>query len=58
MHFVHILNDAGVGATEVRNELRFTGLLAPIFGRIIGKGISKTMPNSLIGLKKYAESRS
>lgn len=58
MHFVHILKNTEAGETEVINELRFTGLLAPLFGRIIGKSISKTMPNSLAGLKKYAESKS
>jgi Polyketide cyclase / dehydrase and lipid transport len=55
MHFIHHLNAAGPDSTNVINELKFTGLLAPVFGRLIGKGIYKTVPATLQGLKAHAE---
>jgi hypothetical protein len=57
MRFVHLLTAEGAEATKVVNELQFTGLLAPVFGRLIGKGIHKTMPATLRGLKEYAEAK-
>ena len=36
----------------------FTGFLAPIFGRLIGSGIKKGLPNTLNGLKVAVESKS
>ncbi len=56
MHFIHIITTEGAGS-RVKNLLEFTGLLAPLFGRLIGKSIYKTMPNSLAGLKKYVENK-
>ena len=55
MHFVHELVAQGNGTTSVVNKLTFSGLLAPVFGRLIGKGIAKSMPSTLGGLKKYVE---
>lgn len=55
MHFVHILNEQIDGSTQVINQLKFTGFLTPVFGRLIGKSIYKTMPNTLQGLKNYVE---
>lgn len=54
MHFVHELSPSGQG-TEVTNKILFTGLLAPVFGRLIGKDLKKTIPKSLEGLKKHIE---
>lgn len=54
MHFIHIISPEGPGS-RVANFLVFTGLLAPVFGRLIGKSIYKSMPNTLAGLKKYVE---
>ena len=54
MLFIHELNEIDNG-TEVINQVIFTGLLAPIFGRLIGKGINKSIPDSLKGLKEYIE---
>ena len=56
MLFIHELNEIDEG-TEVVNQVVFTGLLAPIFGRLIGKGIEKSIPDSLKGLKGYVEAQ-
>jgi hypothetical protein len=55
MHFIHIITPEGSGS-RVKNLLEFTGLLAPLFGRLIGKSIYKTMPKTLAGLKRHVES--
>jgi hypothetical protein len=57
MHFVHVLSEQGDSSTNVKNQLIFTGFLAPLFGRLIGKGIAKTMPGTLLGLKHYIEQK-
>jgi hypothetical protein len=57
MHFIHVITPEGDGSI-VKNMLEFTGLLAPLFGRLIGKSIYKTMPSSLAGLKKHIEGKS
>lgn len=54
MHFVHILDKEDHG-TKVTNQLIFTGLLAPIFSRLFGSSINKSIPNSLNGLKIHIE---
>ena len=54
MHFIHLMEPSDTG-TKLVNEVEFTGLLAPIFGRLIGKGIDKGLPDSMGGLKKYVE---
>jgi len=54
MHFEHELAAAG-DETEVVNRVVFSGLLAPVFGRLIGGGIAKGMPASLQGLKNHIE---
>lgn len=55
MHFVHLFEKVDSG-TKVINQLEFTGLLAPLFGRLFGKSINKTIPESLKGLKSHIES--
>jgi len=57
MTFEHELSSAK-NETEVRHKLSFSGFLAPIFGRLIGKGIQKGLPNTLKGLKAAVESKS
>ena len=54
MHFVHELLPADQ-TTEVTNKIIFSGLLAPVFGRFIGKEIKDTLPASLAGLKQFLE---
>lgn len=54
MHFVHELKPDGQ-STEVTNKIIFSGLLTPVFGRIIGREIQKTLPSSLQGLKQHLE---
>jgi hypothetical protein len=54
MNFIHIITPEGTG-TRIVNILEFTGLLSPLFGRLIGKSIYKTMPNTLAGLKRHVE---
>lgn len=54
MHFIHLMNKAESG-TELINQVEFTGFLSPLFGRLIGNGINKGLPDSLAGLKKYIE---
>jgi hypothetical protein len=56
MRFEHELR--GVGhATEATHRVVFEGLLAPLFGRLIGAGMRKTQPHALQSLKKVAEAR-
>jgi hypothetical protein len=43
------------GGTLATHRVFFEGLLAPLFGRLIGSGMRKTMPLALAGLKKAAE---
>lgn len=44
------------GATRVIHRVSFEGPSAFFFGRIIGRGIRKDLPDSLRGLKHAAES--
>jgi len=57
MHFVHLMS-ADTAGTDLVNRIEFSGLLGPIFGRLIGKGIDKSLPESLKGLKEYVENKS
>lgn len=54
MHFIHLMQPIESG-TELINQVEFTGLLSPVFGRLIGKSINKSLPDSLKGLKNYIE---
>lgn len=56
MQFGHELTDAG-GKTTAAHWLQFTGPLAFFFARLIGRGIEKTLPDTLAGLKAYCEAR-
>jgi hypothetical protein len=54
MRFEHELSPQGRG-TQVTHRVLFQGLLAPLFGRLIGSGMQKTLPHALANLKKVAE---
>jgi Polyketide cyclase / dehydrase and lipid transport len=54
MRFEHELDDSGSG-TKATHRVIFQGFLAPLFGRLIGSGMRKTLPHALAGLKKAAE---
>jgi hypothetical protein len=45
------------GGTQATHRVVFDGLLAPLFGRLIGSGMRKTLPLALEGLKKAAEGK-
>ena len=54
MRFEHELAASGSG-TQATHRVIFQGFLAPLFGRLIGSGMRKTLPHALAGLKKAAE---
>jgi Polyketide cyclase / dehydrase and lipid transport len=56
MHFDYELQTQG-NATVATHRTTFSGLLAPIWSRLIGSGMKKTLPAALAGLKKAAESK-
>jgi Polyketide cyclase / dehydrase and lipid transport len=56
MRFEHELQPQSHG-TEATHRVVFEGLLAPLFGRLIGSGMRKTLPHAMESLKKAAESR-
>jgi uncharacterized protein YndB with AHSA1/START domain len=55
MHFDYELQAQGNG-TVATHRTTFSGLLAPIWSRLIGSGMKKTLPAALAGLKRKAES--
>ncbi len=57
MSFEHQLVSTSDG-TEVTHKVVFSGLLSPLFGRIIGNGIKKSLPVTMQGLKNSVESKS
>ncbi len=56
MRFEHELVEGQSGTTSATHRVIFSGLLAPVFGRLIGSGMRKTLPHALAGLKRAAES--
>lgn len=54
MHFDYELQTQG-NSTVATHRTSFSGLLAPIWSRLIGSGMKKTLPAALAGLKKAAE---
>ena len=56
MHFVHEMVPTDQ-STEVTNKIIFSGLLSPVFSRLIGNEIKDTLPSSLRGLKEHIENR-
>jgi uncharacterized protein YndB with AHSA1/START domain len=55
MRFEHELDEVKGSSTTATHRVVFQGLLAPLFGRLIGSGMRKTLPNALAGLKQAAE---
>ncbi len=56
MRFEHELATEGAG-TRATHRVIFTGALAFLFGRLIGSGMKKSLPQALAGLKAAAESK-
>jgi hypothetical protein len=56
MTFEHELSKNGA-STSTTHRVKFSGLLAPLFGLLIGGGIKKTLPATMDGLKQAAESQ-
>lgn len=56
MRFDYLLQPQG-DQTHVTHRVTFEGLLAPIFGRLIGSGMRKTLPKALEQLARVAEKR-
>jgi hypothetical protein len=56
MRFVHELKADG-DVTHVTHRAEFEGLLSPLFGRLIGSGMRKSLPKALAGLKAAAEAK-
>jgi hypothetical protein len=54
MRFEQLLTATATG-TKARHTVVFEGLLAPIFGRLIGGGMKKTLPKVMVSLKEHAE---
>jgi Polyketide cyclase / dehydrase and lipid transport len=54
MQFDHQLVSKGA-STIATHQVTFSGLLAPLFGRLIGSGMKKTLPKALEGLKRAAQ---
>jgi hypothetical protein len=57
MTFEHELISKGISTTVI-HRVTFTGFLSPLFGRLIGKGIQRTLPETMAGLKRAAEAGS
>lgn len=57
MRFEHELVAAG-NATKATHRVVFEGLLAPLFGRLIGSGMRQSQPRAMQSLKRVAEERS
>lgn len=57
MHFGHELHDTGTG-TLVTHSISFSGPLAFLFRRLVGREIERTLPNTLAGLKSATENAS
>lgn len=57
MRFEHELSAQGEG-TRATHRVIFSGALAFFFGRVIGNGMKKSLPQALEGLKAAAEKAS
>ncbi len=56
MSFRHELVPISEG-TEVTHKFIFSGFFSPLFGRLIGSSIKKSLPNTMLGLKNAVESK-
>lgn len=57
MRFEHEL-EAAAGGTRATHRVIFSGASAFLFGRVIGSGMKKSLPQALAGLKAAAEKAS
>lgn len=55
MHFDYELQAKGNGQTVVTHRTTFSGLLSPLWCRLIGSSMKKSLPAALAGLKRTAE---
>ncbi len=55
MTFTHKLEAHNTYHTKVTHTVSFTGLSRFIFGRLIGSQIQKSLPTTMLGLKKLCE---
>ena len=54
LNFEHYITDMN-GSSAVEHKIVFTGVLAPLFSRLIGRQIYKAMPDTLAALKTSVE---
>ena len=54
--FEHVVEPVGDGC-RVRHAIRFEGVLAPLFRRLLGATFERDLPLTLAGLKAAAEAR-
>lgn len=54
MRFEHELSTSAAGTVAV-HRVSFSGLLSPVFSRVIGSQIRKGLPHTMSGLKRAAE---
>lgn len=54
IRFEHVLTPGAKG-TRALHRVSFHGFLAPLFGRLIGGQIGRSLPQTLLGLKHAAE---
>ena len=57
MQFIHEMTPSAEG-TNLLNKIEFSGILGPLFGRLFGKEIDKSIPGSLKALKTRVETAS
>lgn len=57
MYLSHTINQIENGSVNVTHVVSFEGLLSAVFGNIIGRGIAKSLPDALKGLKNKAEEK-
>ena len=57
MYLSHTIDQIDNGSVSVTHIVSFEGLLSVLFGNIIGRGIAKSLPDALKGLKDKAEAK-
>lgn len=55
IYFEHTIEEVVKGELKITHSVSFKGLLSFIFGKMIGNGIKKGLPDVLQNLKKLAE---
>ena len=54
MTFTHVIGPGPDGRTSLTHGVTIRGLLAPLFGRVIGTGIARGLPGSMQRLARLA----